>query len=211
MAKRAAKAVTAAVVVSPGLAEPLQSPEGAQFEEDHLGVMPDTARTPDAAFFADLPDGFVPPRRADYLADVVIQVQDFQTDAEKVIWLRHNTSPALTYLLRLAFCKDVEWVIPAGAPVFKPWKGRRYSAPSELKRELRRLYLFLRGGNDGIADIKRQKLFAQMLEGLESVEVGVLLALKDHTLDADYGLTAELVNLAFPDILNAPFLPKFIR
>jgi hypothetical protein len=169
------------------------------------------ARVPDAAFFADLPKGFIPPRRADYLADIVARLQDFNTDAEKVIWLRHNTSPVLTYLLRLAFCKDVEWLIPAGAPEFKQWKGRRYSSPSELKRECRRLYLFIKGGNDLVADVKRQKLFAQMLEGLEKTEIGVLLAIKDRTLDKDYGLTAELVNLSFPGILDAPFAPKFCR
>jgi hypothetical protein len=208
-AAKAAKAATTSVVTE-------QAPPTPP-EPDPLANLPKKApepkgpRVPGAAFFATLPTGFVPPRRADYLADVITGVHDFRTDAEKVIWLRHNTSPALTYLLRLAFCKDVEWLIPAGAPIFKPWKGRRYSSPSELKRELRRLYLYIRGGNDAVADIKRQKLFAQTLEGLESVEVGVLLALKDKTLPKDYGLTDELVNLAFPGILDAPFQPKFAR
>lgn len=196
------------VVVSPDPA-PVSTPDP---DSSTVTVSSGTvARIPDEAFFADLPKGYVPPRRADYLADVIVEVPEFGTDAETVIWLRHNTTPALTYLLRLAFCQDVEWVMPTGAPIYTPWKGRRHSAPSELKRELRRLYLFLRGGNDGLSDIKRQKMFAQTLEGLESVEVGVLLAIKDHTLDADYGLTAELVDLAFPGILNAPFSPKFIH
>ena len=207
MAKRAAKAAVAVLADNGGAVTEPTTEKVPEFFTTNV-IVP---RTPNSAFFADLPEGFVPPRRADYLADIFVQLRDFVTDAEKVIWLRHNTSPALTYLLRLAFCTDVEWVIPAGAPVFKQWKGRRYSAPTDLKRELRRLYLFLRGGNDGIADIKRQKLFAQMLEGLESIEVGVLLALKDHTLEADYSMTAELVTLAFPGLLDAPFNPKFIR
>ena len=71
-------------------------------------------RRPDTEFFSTLPPGFTVPRRADYLGDVLIRTQEYQTDAQKVIWLRHNASMALTYLLRLAFCKDVEWLIPPG-------------------------------------------------------------------------------------------------
>lgn len=170
-----------------------------------------TARVPDDAFFADLPEGYVPGRRADYLGDVIIDLLNLDSDSKKVIWLRHNTSPALTYLLRLAFCADVRWLIPAGVPPYKAWKGRRYSAPSELKRELRRLYLFIAGGNDGLSAEKRQKLFQQVIEGLERSELGLLVAIKDHTLEEDFGLSAELVNLAFPGILDAPFYPKFIK
>lgn len=168
-------------------------------------------RQPDTEFFSTLPPGFTVPRRADYLGDVLIRTQEYQTDAQKVIWLRHNASNALTYLLRVAFCKGVEWLIPPGLPVFKPWKGKRYSAPSELKRELRRLYLFLRGGNDAVKDLKRQKVFQELIEGLEQSELSILLAVKDHTLEADYGITADIVTLAFPGILDATFNPKFIR
>jgi hypothetical protein len=217
------KAVARAVKAAAKAAKPAQPQEpavivrggiGDQPPQPELGLSPQPelgTRTPDAAFFAALPEGFKPPRRADYLADIITRLRDFNTDAEKVIWLRHNTSPALTYLLRLAFCVNVEWLIPVGAPEYKQWKGRRYSSPSELKRELRRMYLYLKGGNDLVSDIKRQKLFAQTLEGLESTEVGVLLSIKDRTLPKDYELTAELVNLAFPGILGIPFQPKFTR
>lgn len=166
---------------------------------------------PDAAFFAGLPAGFKMTRRADYLGDVFVQSKDYPTAPEKVIWLRHNSSPGLLYLLRLAFCKSVEWLIPEGLPVYKAWRGKKYTSPSELKRELRRLYLFLKGGNDAVTELKRQKLFQEVIEGIEASELEVLVAIKDHTLEEKYGLTAEIVNLAFPQILDAPFKVKFIR
>ncbi len=198
--------------VRPAILDPEHYPEDDAFlNAEKLLGHPNPQRVPDDAFFADLPEGFVVPKRADYLGDVITKLSEFANDAERVIWLRHNMSASLTYLLRVAFCADVEWLIPTGLPLYKKWSGRRYSSPSELKRELRRFYLFLKGGNDGIADVKRQKLFQQTIEGLESTELGVLVAVKDHTTGADYGLTKELATLAFPGILDAPFSPKFIK
>ena len=73
------------------------------------------------------------------------------------------------------------------------------------------MYIFLRGGNDAVKEIKRQKVFQEVIEGLEQSELSILLAVKDHTLEADYGLTANIVTFAFPGIFDAPFKPKFIR
>ncbi len=197
--------------------EPVRAPE----PEPVVPVMPrapfnirpaifDPTQYAEDARIADgwpVPADFKLPRKAYGIGDTLIDLVKFDTVAKKVLWLRHNDRPAFRYILKLAFA-DIKWLLPHGTPPFKEHKGRPGSSPSELLREAKRLYLFLEGGPN-LTRLKREKLFQVTIEGLEPNDVKALVALKDKTVEATFGLTANMAEMAFPGLLTPPFNVKF--
>jgi hypothetical protein len=140
-------------------------------------------------------------------------------NADKIAWLQKHASPGLFYLLWVALSGKVEWTVPEGRPPFKPHVGRPGSAPSDLQRELRRLYIFLKdtgteldaAAREPRQQLRREKLFQEILEGLEPNEIPLLIAIKDKSFDRTYRCSKKLVEKAFPGLFEAPFTTKFIR
>jgi hypothetical protein len=76
---------------------------------------------------------------------------------------------------------------------FLDQEGRLYA-------ELRRLYLFIEGGNPSLTKVKREYLFIQLLESIDKQDAELLVAVKDKKLPYK-GLTASVVKKAFPGLL----------
>lgn len=198
------------------LAKATAAPAVVESVEPHvtspMNPLPDAPRhVPPPVEPTTLPPGFQLGKKARTLGEVFMGLTRYQTKVEKAAWLAHNASQPLWYLLNLAFHPDREWLLPTGVPPFKAHQGRPGSAASDLRRELRRMYVFLKGSGDAVPRIKREKLFQQTLEGLERDEVFTLVAIKDRTLPETFGLTAEVVEQAFPGLLAAQFPIRFIR
>ena len=62
------------------------------------------------------------------------------------------------------------------------------------------LYLFVEGGREGLADMKREVLFTQILEGVHPSEAELLLQVKDKKIKCR-GLTYNLVKETLPNLL----------
>jgi hypothetical protein len=169
-----------------------------------------------------LPADFKLSRKAETIGAVFVRADQYVTDAEKVAWLRHNDTAALRYFLQLAYDAHVEWLMPPGLPPFVPFVMKRNGrviplkpghAPTELLCEMRRLYLFTKGGGDSLNQLKREKIFQEIIEGMEAVEVDLLLSVKDKRFQAStyhYGVSREVVNTAFNGLLNTPTRLKFL-
>lgn len=164
---------------------------------------------------ADMPSRLV-------LSSVFLHVKSLTTDAEKVAYLRSVAPPPLGnkplfYTLWLALAGKAEWLLPKGAPKLdaaktaKVAKGRPGSEPSDVLRELRKLYLFLKGTGDHMQKIRREKLFRDMLEDMSPEEGQLLIAIKDGKFAETYGITPALLDEAFPGLLTHPgFGNRFI-
>jgi len=69
---------------------------------------------------------------------------------------------------------------------------------SSLSYESRKLYHFIRGGDNQINQNKRESMFVQLLEGLHESEAALLVAAKNKKLHQMYkGLSAPVVKEAF--------------
>lgn len=131
--------------------------------------------------------------------------------ADKAQWLRLHDSIPLRYFLGLALA-DTKWLLPEGAPPFKPDGAPLGYSPSHLNREMRAMYLFLEGGGaENLDAFRREKRFQQILESLHSSEVDLLLAVKDKKFASKYKCTKAVVESAFPGLLGNPFPIRLIR
>lgn len=71
---------------------------------------------------------------------------------------------------------------------------------TSLRREYRNLYHFVKGGNNGLNNIRREMMFINLLRGLHPREAEVLILTKDKNLGTQYKITKEVVAEAYPDI-----------
>ena len=70
-----------------------------------------------------------------------------------------------------------------------------------LRKEWKKLYNFIRGGNDSLNTLRRETMFNQILEGLHPLDAEILCLMKDKKLYDKYKITKENVIEAYPDIV----------
>jgi hypothetical protein len=89
-------------------------------------------------------------------------------------------------------------VIPKGEVPFKANEAAEGTEHTVLRREYKKLYRFIKGGDEKLVGFKRENLFIQLLEGLHTDEADVIISAKDKTLHQSFkGLSAAVVKEAF--------------
>ena len=119
--------------------------------------------------------------------------------ARKFVLLENESNP-LKDLLRYAFHPDIKFALPSGEPPFKTIGSPDEYNPTYLYPNIRKFYLYIEGGHDGLTQLRREQLFIQMLESLHPKEAKVVIQVKDKKLKYR-GLTYKLVKETFPEIL----------
>ena len=71
---------------------------------------------------------------------------------------------------------------------------------TSLRREYRNLYHYVKGGNCGLNNIRREMMFINLLRGLHPKEAEILILTKDKKLTDKYKVSFENVKEAYPDI-----------
>ena len=69
-----------------------------------------------------------------------------------------------------------------------------------IRRESKHFYRFIKGGDDGLNNLRRESMFINILEGLHPLEAEIVTLCKDKRLGEIYKITKELVSEAYPDI-----------
>ena len=140
------------------------------------------------------------------LSEILTKADQEKAQADKIAVLQSMDSPALRRILQLTFAPEARWLLPKGAPPYKPLdlpdaEGRLYS-------EIRRLYLFLEGGNPNLKDWRREFLFVQLLESIDANDADLLVHMKDGKLPQKT-ITRKIVDQAFPGLL--PEVTKSVK
>ena len=134
------------------------------------------------------------------VAEILEKVSKIKKKEERIEELRKNgDNRALLTILQYALDPRIKWLLPEGTPPFK--KNDFLDQESNLYSEVRRLYLFVEGGNPNLAPQKREMLFIGLLEMVAPADATLLCAAKDKKLPYKT-ITAEIVNEAFPGLLE---------
>lgn len=125
-------------------------------------------------------------------------ISELKTTKEKVeAIVTHPRVAAFKAIFGLAYDQNIKWLLPEGEPPFKPTDV--LDAEGRLLSELRRLYLFVEGGNPDLTKTRREFLFIQLLESVHPQDAKLLIAMKDRKLPFK-GLTKKVAQQAFPDL-----------
>jgi hypothetical protein len=134
------------------------------------------------------------------ISEVLQKVSNAKTKAQKVKLLKEHNTNALRSLLIANYDESIISMLPEGEVPFNPNDAPKGTDHAVLEKEYRRLYLFFKGGNNGLKQTQRENLFIQMLEGLCEEEAHLLVLVKDKALQKKYKITRACVEEAFPQI-----------
>jgi hypothetical protein len=133
------------------------------------------------------------------LSEVIRGVEQFDTDEQRAAYLRNleaRYQKPVRVVLEYMFDKRRKFLLPEGSP---PYKKCEFDEPGMMFMELRRLYLFVEGGNPNLRQNRREAIFTQILEAVCQPDAELLLAIKDKK--SPYrGLNKKVARMAFPEL-----------
>ena len=78
--------------------------------------------------------------------------------------------------------------------------GSQDQGRSSIRKEYQKFYNFVKGGNDGLSNLRRETMFINILQGLHPLEAQIICLVKDKQLETKYKISKENVSDAYPDI-----------
>ena len=131
--------------------------------------------------------------------EVLQKVSNAKTKKEKIVLLKQLNSNALRMLLIINFDDSVVSLLPPGDVPYKPNDAPEGTEHTMLEKEARLLHHFFKGGSN-VSQSKRESMFIQMLEGLNSGEAEALILAKDKKIGKRWKITKACVTEAYPQI-----------
>ena len=111
-----------------------------------------------------------------------------------------NLMPEVKQLLKLTFHKKIKLELPEGTPPYKEMEVPKNMGLNRLPREMRKFQYFLPETN--MNNIRREKIFIDLLEGLSPDEAKLVIMVKDKKLTGYKGITRKVVEEAMPEIFD---------
>ena len=131
-------------------------------------------------------------------SEILDLVHKAKTRNQKVEILRKNNTSALRMVIKASFDPNIVWAMPAGDVPFTPNDAPAGTEHTRLSTEAKKLYRFIRGGDNVTPQFKKEQMFIQLLEGLHVSEAKLVCDIKDKNLHQTYkGLSANVVREAF--------------
>ena len=131
-------------------------------------------------------------------SEVLDLVRKAKNKDKKVEILRKYNNPAFRMVIKASFDPNIVWVMPAGDVPYEPNDSPAGTEHTRLSTEAKKLYRYIRGGDNVTPQFKKEQMFIQLLEGLHESEAKLICNIKDKKLHQVYkGLSASVVQEAF--------------
>lgn len=130
------------------------------------------------------------------MSGVLKAASEFPLKKDKIEFLRKNCTPVyLQFFTQYVFNKDIIWALPKGAP---PYKENEFDdQEGRFLQEVKRLYLYVEGGNPNLTSFKREQLFVGLLESIDKEDAKMLIFVKDNRRLPFPGITENLISETF--------------
>tara|TARA_R100001591_G_scaffold118376_1_gene140856 strand:- start:386 stop:826 length:441 start_codon:yes stop_codon:yes gene_type:complete len=135
------------------------------------------------------------------IAEVLKAASEQSTKADRVAYLKANSSPALKKILGYTYDPVIEWLLPETPPPYTPL-AKEEDAQNVLISSVRKLNIFV-NHNDylNLSALKRETQFIQLLESVDPDDAKLLIAMKNRTMPSfASNITKAVVVEAFPTI-----------
>lgn len=136
-----------------------------------------------------------------FVYEVIQDVQKAKTDEDKIAILKKNDSWALKDVLKGTYDETVKWLLPEGAPPYTACDG--HNAPSNLLRQNTNFKYFVSGGpGKEMPAVKRESIFIKTIESIHPEDAKLVIGMINK--QPIEGLTADVINTAFPNLVKVP-------
>ena len=78
--------------------------------------------------------------------------------------------------------------------------GANDQGKTTLRKEYTKFYNFVKGGNPGLSNLRRETMFINILSGLHPLEAQIVCLIKDKKLETKYKISKDIVSKAYPEI-----------
>ena len=79
--------------------------------------------------------------------------------------------------------------------------GSQDQGKASIRKEFQKFYNFIKGGNNGLSNLRRETMFINILTGLHPLEAEILILTKDKKLTDKYKFDKDMVSEAYPEII----------
>ena len=134
------------------------------------------------------------------LTEIIQKVSSAKTKKEKVELLQEYNNNGLRAVLIINFDESLKFLLPSGEVPFTRNDAPAGTEHTRLDHEYKGFYRFFKGGDSSLSNINREKLFIQLLEGLQEDEADLFILACNKTLQKKYRVTKAVVSEAFPSI-----------
>ena len=167
--------------------------------------------------------------RNPFIFEILDLVSKQRTKAKKIEVLKRYEDPSLKAILIWNFDESLVSILPEGEVPYTGYDEQNtYSGGvsgkiseevrsmhaqgnfslgvsdgqghTTIRREFKHFYRFIRGGDDGLNNLRRESMFINILEGLHPLEAEIVILCKDKRLGEVYKITQDVVAQAYPDI-----------
>lgn len=134
---------------------------------------------------------------------VLKEAAEISSRPDKVKYLQENETEVLKQVLRLAFDKRINWLVPRGRIEYT--KCLTTYKNNMFYNRARELYMYLEGGAPNMPQEKREKKFIALLEEIHPDDARMLIWAKNNRdkdrINPYKTLTRNIVSEAFPGLL----------
>lgn len=110
-----------------------------------------------------------------------------------------NLKPDLKTVLQLCYHKNVVFDLPEGSPPYKSLEVPENWGYNRLPKELKKVHYFLKGAKNNLNQMRKEKIFIDILESLSPDEAKVFIMIKDKKITYK-GFNRKLVQDALPEL-----------
>ena len=125
------------------------------------------------------------------LTEIIQQVSSAKTKKEKVELLTKYNNNGLRALMIINFDDSLKFMLPEGDVPFKRNEAPAGTEHTRLDHEYKGFYRFFKGGDDTLSSMHREKLFIQLLEGLQENEADLFILACNKNLQSSIELPKQ--------------------
>lgn len=130
--------------------------------------------------------------------EILKKADELESLQERKAFLLQHDTPAIHTILKCVYDPNVKFLLPKGKAPYKPTEFDRQEG--RLYSEIRKMYLFIEGGNPNLAQVKREQIFIELLESIDRNDAELLVAVKDKKLPFK-NITRNLVEKTYPGLI----------
>ncbi len=153
--------------------------------------------------------------RNPFMFEILNLISKQRTKAKKIEVLKKYEELPLKVILIWNFDESVVSVLPPGEVPYTGYDEQNVytgGVSSKISEEVRSMHETgsfslgaadqqgIKGGDDGLNNLRRESMFINILEGLHPLEAEIVIACKDKKLGDIYKITKEVIAEAYPDI-----------
>lgn len=147
----------------------------------------------------------IKPRDMDVF-EILGKLDTISDKSNKAEWLKDNFTghQPLQYVLKMNYCGTIRSKLPEGEPPFNKTETDG-PTPASLWSYLKTFPLLVQSvQSNKMPMIRIEQLFIEMLEAIEPKEAETVCLAKDRKLEERFGITSEIVRVAFPGLIAQP-------